>query len=121
MKIILWQREGIIEVSVNIVSDSSLVLISWAKWKWVSCIILDKDILARYKFKMYTRILRPVVMYTAETWALMKSEQQLDRTELWMVRWILEISLFAICVVLRPEMFLACVCNPSDCMRMHHF
>lgn len=121
MKIILWQREGIIEVSVNIVSDSSLVLISWAKWRWVSCIILDKNIPARFKFKMYTRILRPVIMYAAETWALMKSEQQLDRTELWMVRWILEISLLAICVVLRPEMFLACVSNPSECMRMHHF
>ena len=37
---------------------------------------------------------RPVIMYGSETWALRKrEEQQLDRTEMRMLRWMLGISL----------------------------
>ena len=44
--------------------------------------------------KIYNTVVRPVIMYGSETWALRKrEEQQLDRTEIRMLRWMLGISL----------------------------
>ena len=43
---------------------------------------------------IYATVVKPVVMYCSETWALRKrEEQQLDRTELWTLSWIFWISL----------------------------
>ena len=65
----------------------------WAKWNEVSCVVLDRKMLRRLKLKIYNTVVRPVIMYGSETWALRKrEEQQLDRTEMRMLRWMLGIS-----------------------------
>jgi len=44
--------------------------------------------------KVYKTVLRPVLLYGAETWALRRKEENLlERTEMRMVRWIAGISL----------------------------
>ena len=59
-----------------------------------SGVTLDDKIPLKLKIKIYKRVLRPVVLYGAETWALRKTEEGIfERTEMWMVRWIAGISL----------------------------
>ena len=56
--------------------------------------VLDRKMLRRLKLKIYNTVVRPVIMYGSETWALRKrEEQQLDRTEMRMLRWMLGIPL----------------------------
>jgi len=66
----------------------------WRKWKEVTGIVLDKKIPLKLKIKVYKTVLRPVLLYGAETWALRRKEENLlERTEMRMVRWIAGISL----------------------------
>ena len=45
------------------------------------------------KVNIYKAIIRPVVMYGTETWALRKREEEvLDRTEMRMIQWILRVQ-----------------------------
>ena len=55
---------------------------------------MDKRIPLKLKMKVYKSVVRPVLLYGAEIWALRKKEEGvLDRTEMRMVRWIAGISL----------------------------
>ena len=57
-------------------------------------VVLDKKMLLKLKIKIYKTIVRPVLLYGAETWALRRKEEGLlERTEMRMVRWIAGISL----------------------------
>ena len=48
----------------------------------------------KLKMKVYRTVIRPVILYGAETWSLRKKEEGLlARTEMRMVRWITGISL----------------------------
>ncbi|XP_069985587.1 uncharacterized protein [Penaeus vannamei] len=65
----------------------------WRKWKEVIGIVLDK-IPLKLKIKVYKTVLRRVLLYGAETWALRRKEERLlERTEMRMVRWRAGISL----------------------------
>jgi len=67
---------------------------AWHKWREVSWAILDKKIPLKLKMKVYKSIIRPVLLYGGEIWALRKKEKDiLERTEMRMVRWIAGISL----------------------------
>ena len=67
---------------------------AWRKWREVSGVILDKKMPLKLKMKIYKTMIRPVLLYGAETWALRKKEEGLlERTEMRMVRWIAGISL----------------------------
>ena len=67
---------------------------AWHKWREVSGVILDKKIPLKLTMKVYKSIIRPVLLYGCEIWALRKKEKDiLDRTEMRMVRWIAGISL----------------------------
>ena len=60
----------------------------------MSGVILDKKMPLKLKLKIYKTIIRPVLLYGGETWALRKKEEQLlERTEMRMIRWMAGISL----------------------------
>ena len=56
--------------------------------------VCDKRMPRNLKVKIYKIVVRPVMVYGAETWALRKKEERkLERTEMRMLRWILGVSL----------------------------
>ena len=66
----------------------------WQKWKEVSGVVLDRRMPLKLRMKIYTSVLRPVLLYGAETWSLRRKEEEiLERTEMRMVRWIAGVSL----------------------------
>ena len=54
----------------------------WKNWKRVSGILCDRRISLRGKGKVYKTVVRPAMMYSAETWAVKKAqEKKLDVAE----------------------------------------
>ena len=61
----------------------------WKNWKRVSGILCDRRISLRVKGKVYMTVVRPAMMYGAETWAVKKAqEKKLDVVEMRILRWI---------------------------------
>ena len=61
----------------------------WQNWKRVSGILCDRRISLRFKGKVYKTVVRPAMMYRAETWAVKKAqEKKLDVAEMRMLRWM---------------------------------
>ena len=59
----------------------------WKNWKRVSGILCDRRISLRDKGKVYKTVVRPAMMYGAETWAVKKAqEKKLDMAETGMVK-----------------------------------
>ena len=55
----------------------------WQNWKRVSGILCDRRISLRVKGKVYKTVVRPAMMYGAETWAVKKAqEEKLDVAEM---------------------------------------
>ena len=66
---------------------------AWGKWREVRGVICDRHIPRRVKAKVYRTIVRPVLLYGSETWALRKREEDMImRTEMRMLRWIMGVS-----------------------------
>jgi len=67
---------------------------AWQKWKELSGVVCDRKMPVAVKGKVYKTMIRPVMMYGAEFWALRRKEEELlERTEMRMLRWILGVSL----------------------------
>ena len=82
-------QEGGCEADVE-----SRIKAAWGKWREVAGVVCDKKMPIRLKVKIYSTVVRPVLMYGSETWALrQKEEAKLERTEMRMLRWIMGISL----------------------------
>ena len=61
----------------------------WKNWKRVSGIQCDRRINLRVKRKVYKTVVRPAMIYGAETWAVKKAqEKKLDVAEVRMLRWM---------------------------------
>ena len=61
----------------------------WKNWKRVSGILCDRRIRLRVNGKVYKAVLRPAMMYGAETWAMKKAlYKKLDVAEIRMLRWM---------------------------------
>ena len=61
----------------------------WQNWKRVSGILCDRRISLKVKGKVYKTVVRPAMMYEAETWAEKKAqEKKLDVAEMRMLRWM---------------------------------
>ena len=61
----------------------------WKSWKKVSGILCDRRKRLRVKGNVYKTVVRPAMMYSAETWAVQKAqEKKLDVAEMRMLRWM---------------------------------
>ena len=61
----------------------------WQNWKRGSGILCDRRISLRVKGKVYKTVVRPAIMYGAETWAVKKAhENKLYVAEMRMLRWM---------------------------------
>ena len=59
----------------------------WTNWKRVSGILCERRISLRVKEKVYKTVVRPAMVYGAETWAVKKAqEKKLDVAEMRMLR-----------------------------------
>ena len=59
----------------------------WQKWREVGPVIADKKILTKFKTKLYTTVVRPVILYGAECWTVgVKEENILEKIEMRMLR-----------------------------------
>ena len=61
----------------------------WKNWKSVSGILYDRRISLGVKGKVYKTVVRPAMMYGAETWAVKKAqEKKLDVAEMRTLGWM---------------------------------
>lgn len=61
----------------------------WKNWKRVSGVLCDRRMNVKIKGKVYRTVVRPALMYGAETWAAKKTqEKKLDVAEMRMLRWM---------------------------------
>ena len=64
----------------------------WKNWKRVSGVLCDRKMNVKIKGKVHITVVRPVLMYGAETWALKKEqEMKLEVAEMRMLRWCAEL------------------------------
>ena len=67
---------------------------AWGKWREVAGVVCDRKMPIKLKIKVYSTVVRPVLIYGSETWApRRKEEAKLERTEMRMLRWMMGISL----------------------------
>ena len=61
----------------------------WKNWKIVSGMLCDRRMNVKIKGKVYRTVIRPALMYGAETWALKKAqENKWEVAEIRMLRWM---------------------------------
>ena len=62
---------------------------AWMNWRRSSGILCDKRISAKVKGRFYKSVVRPAMVYGAETWAVKKAqERKLEVAEMRMLRWM---------------------------------
>ena len=62
---------------------------AWTKWREISGLLLNKNIPILYRAKVYEACIRPVLLYSAETWALtQRMEEILKRCDNKMLRFM---------------------------------
>ena len=80
----------------KVASDGSMdaeithrVQAGWRNWRKMSGVLCDRKINVRLKGKVYKSVVRPAMMYGAETWPLKKTqERKLEVEEMKMLRWM---------------------------------
>ena len=61
----------------------------WKNWRKVSGVLCDRRISVKIKGRVYKMVVRPAMMYGAETWPLKKrQEKKLEAGEMKMLRWM---------------------------------
>ncbi|XP_064097621.1 uncharacterized protein LOC135209017 [Macrobrachium nipponense] len=71
-------QEGRCEAEVD-----SRIKAAWGKWRKVAGVVCDKKMSIKLKVKRYNTVIRPVLLYGAETWALRRKEEvKIEKTEM---------------------------------------
>ena len=79
---VTFSEEGGSETAVR-----ARVKAGWQKWRELGPVIADKKIPTKLKTKLYTTVVRPVILYGAECWTTgVKEENILEKTEMRMLR-----------------------------------
>ena len=61
----------------------------WRNWKKLSGVLCDIIMKVKIKGKVYKTIVRPAMVYVAETWAVKKAhEKKTEVAEMKMLRWM---------------------------------
>ena len=82
-------KEGGFEQAVR-----ARITAAWNKWRECSGVIYDRKIPRKLKVKIYTTVIRPVLLYGAEVWTTRKKEEKLmETTEMRMLRRIKGVTL----------------------------
>ena len=67
----------------------TLVGAGWMNWKKCSGVLCDKKMPVKLKGKVYRTVVRPAMLYGAETWATTKrQESRIEVNEMRMLRWM---------------------------------
>ena len=78
------EEEGAIETEI-----AKRVGAGWMNWKKCSGVFCDKRMPVKLKGKVYRTVVRPAMLYGAETWATIKSqESRIELNEMRMLRWM---------------------------------
>ena len=59
---------------------SSRVGRGWQKWRSLTGVMCDKKMPLKLKGKVYRTVIRPVIMYGSETWAMRKEDEKMMET-----------------------------------------
>ena len=79
---VTYSEEGGSETAVR-----ARVKAAWQKWRELGPVIADKKIPTKLKTKLYTTLVRPVILFGAECWTTgVKEENILKKTEMRMLR-----------------------------------
>ena len=79
---VIFSEEGGSETAVR-----ARVKAAWQKWRELGPVIPDKKIPTKLKTKLYTTVVRPVILYRAECWTTgVKEENILEKIEMRMLR-----------------------------------
>ncbi|GFS20484.1 retrovirus-related Pol polyprotein from type-1 retrotransposable element R2 [Elysia marginata] len=86
---VTFSKEGEPETAVR-----ARVKAAWQKWRELGPVIADKKIPTKLKTKLYTTVVRPVILYGAECWTTgVKGENILEKTEMRILRRIKGVTL----------------------------
>ena len=67
------------------------IKIAWTRWREITGVVCDRKISKKLKYKLYKTVMRLVLMCGEECQTVGKKEEDLlSRTEMRMLRWILE-------------------------------
>ena len=84
----VMQEDGEIDREV-----SSRIQAGWVKWRAASGVLCDRRVPMKLKGKFYGTVVRPVLCYGSECWALNKvQEQKLHVAEMRMLRLMCEVT-----------------------------
>ena len=68
---------------------SQRVSVAWGNWKRCSGVLCDRRMSVKLKGKVYKTVVRPVLVYGAETWATTRGQEaRLEVNEMRMQRWM---------------------------------
>jgi len=66
---------------------------AWKKWQELTGVLRDRSMPIAVKGKVYRTVIRPVLIYGSEAWTLRCEEERFERTEMRMLRWLLDHTL----------------------------
>ena len=92
---------------------------TWNNWHILASTMMRRDIPLKLRLSLYQSVIRPCMLYGAESWPMTQSiEQQIRRTDLKMLRWIHRVNP-SDRVSSRDILSRAGLCDISKLLRQH--